>query len=211
MSYDATQVAFIDTETTGLDPDWDRIWQVAVIVFTEDAGWQEHCWQVELPVRYVGMNGDVNTAGGYSPTAWASDWVKANTALLAKYDHDSALTEDATAERLIALTSGRHIIGAVPAFDDRRLHHLLRRVDPRRWATSTPWHYHTLDVETLIVGHLAPDMPPLPWSSRDLSRAVGVDPDLFGQAHDALNDARWAKACWEAVVGPRRATEREGF
>ena len=210
MIYDATKVAFIDTETTGLDPDLDRIWKIAVIVFTRAAGWQEHCWQVELPIRYVGFNGDKNTIGGFSPTGWASDWVKTNTALLAEYDHDSALTEDQTARRLIQLTEGRHLIGAVPSFDDRRLHNLLRRVAPIRWATSTPWHYRTIDAETLMLGWIARgqflgldtvyDLP-MPWDPRELSRQLGIDPDEFGPAHDALNDARWARACWEAVMG----------
>lgn len=31
-------------------------------------------------------------------------------------------------------------------------------------------------------------------------RAVGVDPDRF-EKHTAIGDARWAKACYEAVMG----------
>lgn len=43
--------------------------------------------------------------------------------------------------------------------------------------------------------------PPLPWDSRALSLYVGVNPDDFKPAHSALTDARWAKACFEAVMG----------
>lgn len=218
MSYDPTTIAFVDTETTGLDPEVDRIWQIAVIVWdSATAQWSEHTWQQELPLVYVmpGTNtDDPNIVGNASPTAWASDWVKANTRLLADYDHDAALTEDRTEWMLRELLTGKHIVGAVPSFDADRLHRLIRRVDPERWATSTPWHYHLIDVETLMVGFGRgvstsggkgwigkQPWENLPWSSTDLSRWCEVEPDLFGPAHDALNDARWARACYEAVMG----------
>ena len=42
----------------------------------------------------------------------------------------------------------------------------------------------------------------LPWKSRNLSAALGIDPADFQPAHTALSDARWAKAMYEAVMGP---------
>lgn len=38
-----------------------------------------------------------------------------------------------------------------------------------------------------------------PWDSNDLSRAVGVDPDLF-KRHTAMGDALWAAAIYERVM-----------
>ena len=63
-----------------------------------------------------------------------------------------------------------HIVGAVPNFDTERIAHQFG-VDG--------WHYHLIDVENLAVGYLAgrgEPLPPLPWNSDDLSRAVGVTP-----------------------------------
>jgi hypothetical protein len=81
------------------------------------------------------------------------------------------------------------------------------------------WHYHLVDVEALAAGVVAemrrntrggmtwgrgcaigdPISPEPPWSSSDLSRAMGVDPDDFDR-HTALGDAQWAKAIYEAVM-----------
>ena len=42
-------------------------------------------------------------------------------------------------------------------------------------------------------------LPPLPWNSDDLSRAVGVDPDRF-RRHEAMADAGWARAIYDRVM-----------
>ena len=85
------------------------------------------------------------------------------------------------------------------------------------------WEYHLVDVEALAAGWLAAGHdwsqgPPVgdratpPWSSEELSRAVGVDPDDFDR-HTALGDARWAAAIYDAVLAPlggRRIIEHDG-
>ena len=45
MTYDPSQVAFIDTETTGLDPEDDYIWEIAVIV---DARWAKAMYEAMM-------------------------------------------------------------------------------------------------------------------------------------------------------------------
>jgi len=95
-------------------------------------------------------------------------------------------------------TAGAHVIGAVPNFDTERLEMLLSRC-----GVPAGWHYHLGDIENIIVGWLAGTagkrlMPP--WSSDDLSRAVGVDPERFDR-HTALGDVRWVIAQWDAVMG----------
>lgn len=201
MSYDPTQVAFVDTETTGLDPVRDPIWQVAVIVDEV-----EHVWQQKLPVeRYA--------PGTPDPFfMWPEDsWVLENTTIRATYDHASALQPYESIDRFSDLVRGRHLIGACPWFDSERLHRLHLNTRTAGESRLHSWHYHLIDVETLMVGALTGrrhaltqglfSQMELPWRSREMSLLVGVDPQQFGSAHDALNDARWAKACFEAVVG----------
>jgi len=173
-------VAFVDTETTGLDPDRHEIWEVGLIV--DDVEWE---WW--LPV----------------------DLGRADTAALkiGRYHErigPKLLTHHPLfAERFAELTRGRHLVGAVPSFDEERLRKLLRSN-----GACPEWHYHLVDVEALAVGYLAgraqihvgPGVGGLPWDSEALSLAVGVDPDRFVR-HSALGDARWAKAIYEAVMG----------
>jgi len=205
MSYDASQVAFVDTETTGLDPELDYIWEIAVIV-----DGVEHVWQQRLPEYDGGPDWTLVT-----------DWVRENTRILDAYDHAAALLPFDSIERLESLVRGRHLVGACPWFDSERLHRAQLRESDHR---DLLWHYHLIDVENLAVGYLAGvrqgyaemgmpwsrigeemvAVPELPWKSVDLSRALGVDPADFEPKHSALADARWAKAIYEKIMGPPR-------
>ena len=120
----------------------------------------------------------------------------------------------ARAMRMIVDSIGdAHLAGAVVSFDEERLRRLALAHGIRPL-----WHYHLIDVEALMVGYLygqeratarhvhpgarsAWTPPPLPWKSRDLSLAVGVDPDDHQPVHTALADAGWALACYQAVTG----------
>ena len=54
MSYDQSQVAFIDTETGGLDPEDHPVWEIAVIVDGEEYVWQQKIpnWKQWTPETY---------------------------------------------------------------------------------------------------------------------------------------------------------------
>lgn len=176
-------LAFIDTETTGLDPDRHEIWEVGLILRYEDGDESETTWQ--LPV-------DLGQADAM--------------ALKIGRFHDRRLLDSpATPLRTFAnefaeMTVGAHLVGAVVSFDEERLRRLLRAQ-----GQCPMWHYHLIDVEVLVAGWLARDpdsMPVLPpWKSEDLSRLVGVDPDAFDR-HSALGDAQWARAMYDAVMAP---------
>lgn len=43
-------VAFVDTETTGLDPERNPIWEIAVII-PDGPDHGEHVWQQRLPLQ----------------------------------------------------------------------------------------------------------------------------------------------------------------
>lgn len=214
-------VAFVDTETTGLDPERHEIWEVGLIL----PDGTEHEWQ--LPVDLSRADPIALNIGRFHDrykTTWADS-----------YEDADWLRE--FAREFVALTRGLHLAGAVVSFDAERLWQLLRNN-----GECPMWHYHLVDVEALAAGWLAgraagvniatpvetadcnwtmrntEDGPESfcmahatshkaaehhgrpPWKSNDLSRAVGVNPDHFDR-HSALGDARWAKAIYEAVMG----------
>lgn len=185
-----TGVAFVDTETLGLDPFRHPIWETAIILPDgPDAG--EHVWQT-----YVSP----------SQIAHAEPIALEITGFHERYDRIRALYPAQSAERVARLLDGRHIVGAVPSFDEERLRLQHRRCGrPERY----PWHYHLIDVEAMAVGALCAERAAwregwdlsLPWKSEVLGVALGVEPTPEAERHTALGDARWARRMYEEIVG----------
>jgi hypothetical protein len=197
MSYKKSQVAFIDTETTGLHPDFHGIWDIAIIIDDE-----EHCWQ------------------NWVDTINVDDWVRENTRFGTEYDAEHALDNWETAIKLGDLLKGRHLVGACPWFDSERLHKLWRHFGEGRNRVENhnhPWHYHLMDVECLLLGYKARDEIhvdhksletvidielDLPIKSTDIMAGVGIEPLTKETGHHtAIGDARKAKECWEFLFG----------
>jgi hypothetical protein len=92
-------------------------------------------------------------------------------------------------------------IGAVQYFDHESLHHLLAIQTGLIGLDFDPWHYHTIDAETIAgtalgwTGH---------YDSGALTAALGVDTsDLV--PHSAFDDAVWARRLVTAARNlPRR-------
>lgn len=175
-----TRLAFVDTETTGLDPDRHEIWEVGLIIreirdIADDlVAYQdtEHTWQ--LPV-------DLGRADAMG--------------LKIGRFHERRIREVTEVGEFVDefcyLTRGAHLVGAVISFDEERLRRLARAN-----GACPEWHYHLVDVEALAAGYLGAEPP---WDSTALSFDVGVNPDLFDR-HTALGDARWAAAIYHAVM-----------
>ncbi len=197
-------VAFVDTETTGLDPDRHEIWEVGLIL----PDGSEHEWQ--LPVDLSRADPIALNIGRYHDRRHKRE-----------YDPNVGGVRETQvwplhmfAREFVNLARGLHLAGAVVSFDAERLWRLLRAN-----GQCPMWHYHLIDVEALAVGHLAgqrlmaylhadqrslprdqwPNMMKPPWNSEALSRAVGVEPDDFDR-HTALGDCRWARAIYNAVM-----------
>lgn len=163
-------VVFVDTETTGLDPDRHEIWDVALIL----PFGTEHEWR--LPVDLGRADAFALNIGHY--------WERTD-------DGPPLTLLPVFAAQFAALTRGCHLAGAVISFDEERLRKLLRAN-----GSCPEWHYHLVDVEALAAGKLGVEPP---WDSETLSAKVGVSPAPF-ERHTAIGDARWAKAIYEAVM-----------
>ena len=213
----STPLAFLDTETTGLDPDQHEVWEVGLILRDSEGIEVERVWQ--LPVDLGKADAMALKIGRWYDRRWP--WPFYETGYLPEPDDikriDGAVqaTEKYVVPRdrmadwaalFAELTDGAHLVGAVISFDEERLRRLLRR----HHACPT-WHYHLIDVEALAAGWLLGRygrgretangtiaMPP--WNSEELSRAAGVDPEDFDR-HTALGDARWAMAIYDVVMG----------
>ncbi len=211
-----TAVAFVDCETTGLDPDRHEIWEVGLIL----PDGTEREWR--LPVDLSRADPIALNIGRYHDRAAMDvpqDQMVIERTLLGERSKGEVYVVPANYMRrwaltFVDLTRGLHLAGAVVSFDTERLWRLLRA-----HGECPMWHYHVIDVEALAAGFLggqrlmayhhadqrslSPDEWPVmmkpPWNSSDLSRAVGVDPDDYDR-HTALGDARWARAIYTAVL-----------
>jgi hypothetical protein len=185
-----TTLVFLDTETTSLRPD-RRAWEIGLIVRADHDA--EHHFFVDAGDLDLG-NADLGAlrVGRFH----------------ARHPHstgDMAVTiwpEWAALREVERLTRGAHIVGAVPHFDAEVLAARMRAN-----GLCPSWHYHLIDVEALAFGYLAAaraagekaDLPVLPWSSDELSLALGVAPSEDAR-HTALGDARWARDLYDAVT-----------
>jgi oligoribonuclease (3'-5' exoribonuclease) len=199
-----TKLAFVDTETTGLDPHRHQIWEVGLIV-RDSLTTNEYTWQLDVDLgRADPMALDIGRFHERRwPTAHSNEEFKSALLGTGHRLHEPLMPE--WARQFVELTRSVHLVGAVVSFDAERLWKLLRRL-----GQCPMWHYHLIDVETLAAGWLAapestgwPDAPVdvhrPPWDSTELSLAVGVDPERFDR-HTALGDARWAMAIYDAVM-----------
>ena len=176
-------IVFVDTETTGLDPDRHEVWDIA-IVYPDGREWNqlieaEHLETADPTAlrlnHYYSFFPSVKASTGSSSTRIASQL---------------PLQRMAVAEDVAHRLAGMHLVGAVPSFDDRFLERFLRG-----YGYAPAWHYHLVDIETLAAGKLG--MEP-PYDSEQLSLALGVLPERFAR-HTALGDARWAAAMYGAI------------
>lgn len=181
---DWSNVAYVDTETLGLNPVQHPIWETAIIIDNV-----EHCWQTIVSPT------DIDRADPVALTI---------NRFHDRYNRDLALTAVESAVKVESLLAGRHIVGAVPSFDEQRLRRLcdyaLRHGLPPE-GCRYPWHYHLIDVEALMLGFLCGQGRKivLPWKSHDLSLACGVE-NLLADEHTALGDARWVRHVYERIT-----------
>lgn len=194
---------FLDTETTGLNPDDLAYWQ--------DLDSNDDIWEFAAIKRGDGLMPTVERLHLFIehdydkalrlPEPFLTDYQQ-------RLDWNQMVSRQRARELIGAFmekdASGRHqLIGAVPDFDTAGLRSLLQIT-----RSKSPWHYHITDVETLIVGFLAGRgfHVPFPYNSDDLSRMIGVDPGLFDR-HTAMGDVLWTIANYDAVTQAKNPLE----
>lgn len=180
-----TNVAFVDTETLGLDADHHPVWEVGLIT----PNGKEHHWFVTVTPRQV----DLAHPKALEIGRFAE-----------RYDAERAVHRGLFCRQFVdLLPDGCHLAGAVVSFDEERIRRTCWRHQVR-----PNWHYHLIDVETLAIGYLAgldhaghgvETLTP-PWNSDQLTAALGITVDDMDK-HTALGDARWARAIFLKVMG----------
>lgn len=206
----APPLAFVDTETTGLDPRTHDVWEIAVIRRDQDSE-VERQWQVRPNLDAADSEAlNVNRFGERFtvPDGWDAIEVLDGPPLRLTLSEFLFDFQD--------FIAGCVMVGSNPAFDDTFLKKLL-------WANNrkVTWHYRTIDIATLAAGALygrasewtrkdcdaawyskVANAIGWPWKSYQVSRHVEVEPPAKDVAHTALGDARWARDVWDAVTVP---------
>lgn len=193
-------IAFLDTETTGLDPLLHDPWEIAVIL-RHDGQDEEHVFRIAPDL--ASATPEALAVNRYYERTAAPDWT-----------WDDPHT---AATRLHNILDGAVLVGSNVAFDAEMLSHWFSNwfKQPR------PWHYRTVDIVTLAVGSLygrasewtRKDCDATwyakvgkaigwPWRTHNVSRHVEVEPPTPDVAHTALGDARWARSVFDAVTVP---------
>jgi len=209
----APPLAFVDTETTHLDPRHGDAWEIAVILRREDGVDCEYLWQVRPDLTTA--DPEALTIGKFHerftvPDGWDAIEIFPAGGPPLKSTLPEALFD------IQEVLKGAVIVGSNPGFDVAFLTKLLHA-----HGRKLPWHYRPIDIATLAVGALygkasewtrkdcdatwyqkVTKAVGWPWKSYEVSRHVEVEPPAKAVAHTALGDARWARDVWDAVTIP---------
>lgn len=200
----STRMIALDTETTGLDPKNEEIFEIAVVDMITGT---EKVWRIE-PDPYVvkTMHPKAAEVNRYHERTSADDWEWS-----ARHGDLDAL--DQVLEEIHVWLDGAHIFGAVPDFDTR----FLAQLFDENWREVPRWHYHLIDIENVGVGFLlacanmmemggrqpVADMlraaATPPYDSDDLSSLLDVPAADEDNRHTALGDARWVARWWHKM------------
>jgi DNA polymerase III alpha subunit (gram-positive type) len=167
------KLAFVDLETSGLDPLTHEIIEAAVIVERATDGKVVAEFECSLPFDESRANPKALEINGWG-----------------KREFPPQVKPSKVVARVASLTDGALFIGNCPWFDDAFLKALFREHDQK-----PGWHYHLVDVENLIAGKLG--LAP-PWDSKRVSEAVGVP--VPTDQHGAMPDARWSRELYHAAL-----------
>jgi len=185
-----TKYVFLDTETTGLNPDTCEIWEIGAILRDEDNADVEYAWQVRPSL--VGAEPTGLRIGRYYERGQLHAWLPpAGKRIVHPESEEYTISSpNEIAAELAQMLDNAFLVGAVPWFDERFLQRFLAQYNQA--ATN---HYHLVDVETLAAGALG--LKPK-WDFNAVLDAYGLKYDEADR-HTALGDARMARDLFDAV------------
>jgi hypothetical protein len=167
-----THLVYVDTETTGLDPDRHQVWEIAWA--TE----QRQVYSMVVPHTLtnadpvaLALNGHDSRCPAGTSTNGHEEWGWSGAEMPA---------ELAVRTMLVGAT----MVGANPAFDAAFLR--------RRWGFA-PWHHRLLDVEVFAMGALGLDRP---LGLEGLAQRLHAS----GPKHTAASDVRSLIQCHDALT-----------
>jgi hypothetical protein len=197
------RIVFLDAETVHISPGPATIWELAVILRTED-GDEEYLWQIR-PDLTNAEPGALKVGGYYERCTVAHLAVGQVQRIPVQSDEcpceKPAMIGSAQLAGNLAWTlAGAHIIAANPGFDAGHLTAFLRAN-----GECPAWDYHLTDLGSLVRGRFSTDSAgpvPLPWplKIREAAALAGVDADLY-DTHTALGDVRLLRDTFDAVTG----------
>lgn len=167
-----TDLVFLDTETTGLDPSRHSVWEIAYAV--NDGPIESSI------VRHSLVNADpfaLSINGYLDRNSWA-DGAEAYSLLGVTFEG-----------ALIKALKGATLVAANPAFDAGFL--------AARWG-SAPWHYRMLDVEAYAMPVLGHDRPKGLFTIASDLRDLGHD--IPAPDHTAAADVATLRASFNALT-----------
>lgn len=184
------RLAFVDTETGGLDPDRCALLEVALIVLDDKGVSTEHVWWFD-PV------GDVDP-GALKVNKFylrkSEDWYKT----VHDYEGPEQYDYRDFCKEFVGLTTGAAWIGCIPWFDTG----FIERVVAKHSDLKPGWHHRLIDLEAMAFGYLQARGKTLsiPYGSDHLSRLCGVTPPEGDERHTAIGDTRWNKRWFEQMT-----------
>lgn len=190
MTSTLTDVAFIDIETTGLNPQIHEIWEIGIIKVNYGkpaaAGasidkWFK--WQLQVQVEHLVL---------------AESKALEINKFHERFNAEEAISPQRAARVLMDILEGCTLVGANPHFDATFCTNLLEEFE-----LLPTWHHHLVDVEALAAGYLIGKgfVSPEKWSLNNFLQALEITtPVDHPERHSALFDAELAMKVFERVV-----------
>lgn len=187
-----SKLAFIDTETTGLNRDIHNVWEIGLILRDTDyPGSRGVEYNIQLSQDVINLPFADQTA--LKINGFYERYKCFNTQFCVAEEQGTPHQVSAydVALLLARKLDGAHFIAAVPDFDAWFIGKFLKAM-----GFAPAWHYHLVCIENLMAGHLQQEPP---WKSDELSSRFKINRSDY-EKHTALGDAIWAKDVYDAVM-----------